>query len=1382
MLASSFLDPVLGIDVHFEMVPTPAPTPTPIPNPFVGVIFDPLGLAAGIAIGAAIGAVAGAPFQGPVLYWTAFPATNTGTEAKHVTGHILIPPGVAWAPFPKAPKPTIRPGETPRPALPVKPENDAVVITGSKTVSVMGSNAARLGDIALSCSEPLRLPSSVVLAIPKGAPILVGGPPSLDLMAAVTASLRTRFVSDSLHALVSRMKPSRFRNFLHRAVCFFTGHPVDVATGKVMTEQVDAALPGPLPLQIDRVYSSAFASRSTLLGRGWSSSIDQALWRERGKVVLRAEDGRELEFDTFDLPGRALAAGQSVHHPIERLTLRCLPEGRWEVEAADGVVRCFAAPEGSPVARLSRIVERTRTHAIEFHYGEGERAGQLEWIRDSAGRLLRIEHDAAGRMVALHLPLPTGEGWYAHRRYRYDAQGDLVAVEDAAGKWWRFEYATHLLTRETDRNGRSYYFAYDGVGEDAWCTRTWGDGGVFDRVLAYDKRGRITYVTDACGATTRYTMNLAGLVTEVHDAHGHATRYAYDPRTLRRTQVIDPTGATTELAYDAGGDLQRVRLPDGAALSVEYDARHDPVSARDAQGGLWQWKYDAAGRLQAALDPTGAASRWGWSGGLLAWVQSPGGRRVEFEYDEGGLVKTIREEGRGETRIERDRLGRETRIHQVGGAKVTIRYDPEGRIVELARPSGQRSRQTYDAEGHLVAAQDGARSVRLHYGPGYRLIEREEAGAVRRFEYDREGRLVAIVEPGGRRRELVRDELGRVVVDRRSDGTEVRARHDAAGRLIEHATPAGRRSAMTYDARGRLLRVDRSDGSFAAYEYRADGTLLRALNEVADVRFERDALGRVVRESVADGWVQSRYDRDGARVGVDSSRGLSQTFEWGPTGALERLWLGLPLSGEPSLVYRRDPLGREQARALPGELRVQWERDEQGRPLSRRTARLAAAGALEELRWEWEGEDQLIGMEDVRRRRVTYYDHDRRGRVVRERREDRTIERAHDPEGNVYRRADRSDRDYTREGGLERAPEVRYDYDLDGYRAAERRESGALRYEHGADGHLRAVEREGGARTTYAYDALGRRVSRLSRGTDGRVTEEVRFAWDGHRMIHEERGDGDPITWYWSPEDAAPVARRKGDALWSVVADPMGNPTEMYDARGKLAWQGRLDVYGDLEVLAGDASDCPWRFPGQYEDPETGLSYNHYRYYDPEAGQYIERDPLGLAGNSHPYGYPGNPWGWCDPLGLAKTPAYESFLQRAKDWTESAEGTPMSRKLQRSAWHSYLDAVGGAGKPVLGNFDDVARYVADNGPGLHKLSLARDMWNPFVNDEWMRGWIEKRATFLLATFPTPEALTSAKWGRSVFGREMDMLAAAGYNMRGKLGDPADPLRMEPPCH
>ncbi|MDE9566655.1 RHS repeat-associated core domain-containing protein, partial [Xenorhabdus bovienii] len=40
-------------------------------------------------------------------------------------------------------------------------------------------------------------------------------------------------------------------------------------------------------------------------------------------------------------------------------------------------------------------------------------------------------------------------------------------------------------------------------------------------------------------------------------------------------------------------------------------------------------------------------------------------------------------------------------------------------------------------------------------------------------------------------------------------------------------------------------------------------------------------------------------------------------------------------------------------------------------------------------------------------------------------------------------------------------------------------------------------------------------------------------------------------------------------------------------------------------------SHCPFRFCGQYEDEESGLYYNRFRYYSPETAQYISADPLG---------------------------------------------------------------------------------------------------------------------------------------------------------------------------
>ncbi|WP_373810614.1 RHS repeat-associated core domain-containing protein [Porphyromonas macacae] len=92
----------------------------------------------------------------------------------------------------------------------------------------------------------------------------------------------------------------------------------------------------------------------------------------------------------------------------------------------------------------------------------------------------------------------------------------------------------------------------------------------------------------------------------------------------------------------------------------------------------------------------------------------------------------------------------------------------------------------------------------------------------------------------------------------------------------------------------------------------------------------------------------------------------------------------------------------------------------------------------------------------------------------------------------------------------------------------------------------------------------------------------------------------------------------------------------MYNSRGKKTWSAELDIYGCVRTFKGRSlSDCPFRYQGQYEDEETGLYYNHFRYYDPNAGNYISQDSIGLAGGISLYEYSKNTNIGLDPFGLA---------------------------------------------------------------------------------------------------------------------------------------------------
>ncbi|WP_284696608.1 RHS repeat domain-containing protein, partial [Escherichia coli] len=129
-----------------------------------------------------------------------------------------------------------------------------------------------------------------------------------------------------------------------------------------------------------------------------------------------------------------------------------------------------------------------------------------------------------------------------------------------------------------------------------------------------------------------------------------------------------------------------------------------------------------------------------------------------------------------------------------------------------------------------------------------------------------------------------------------------------------------------------------------------------------------------------------------------------------------------------------------------------------------------------------------------------------------------------------------------------------------------------------------------------------------------------------------------------------------------AVSDLTGRPLMLFNSEGKTVWRpGQTSLWGLALSLPADTGYPDPRgeldpeaapgllYAGQWQDAESGLCYNRFRYYEPETGMYLVSDPLGLLGGEQTYRYVPNPLRWIDPLGLNKGASLSKMMNSSSD-------------------------------------------------------------------------------------------------------------------------------------
>ncbi|RZJ57264.1 MAG: RHS repeat protein [Hymenobacter sp.] len=453
--------------------------------------------------------------------------------------------------------------------------------------------------------------------------------------------------------------------------------------------------------------------------------------------------------------------------------------------------------------------------------------------------------------------------------------------------------------------------------------------------------------------------------------------------------------------------------------------------------------------------------------------------------------------------------------------------------------------------------------------------------------------------------------------------------------------PTGQRTRYAYDGAGRVTQVQYGDGSQETYAYRPDGALMLASNDTIAVTFVRDKEGRTLQEQQGSHNVTSTYDGHGRRVGLASCLGAAIRYTREAQGHVTQLQ-----SGNWQALFERDAQGLEIQRTLSGGVSTRSRRD----PLGRLSEQLISVGlggrqAARTRTYTWQSSGRLSQIQDTQFG-LTHFEHDAVGNLAATTFDDGTRElRLSDAVGNLFTTTEQRDRRYGSAGQLLEAQGTRFTYDMLGNLTSKTTAQGQQwNYAWDAAGYLAEVVCPDGEAVRFAYDALGRRVSK---SYQGKVT---RWVWDGDKFLHEWQEStteaalgsvAEVVTWLFEDDSLAPLAKLTAQGSYSVVADHLGTPLALYDAQGQQTWQVQLNSYGAVRIDTSQAPDCPFRYQGQYEDVETGLYYNRFRYYDAETGQYISQDPIRLEGGWKMYGYVHDTSTWIDVSGLNGVPGLE---------------------------------------------------------------------------------------------------------------------------------------------
>jgi RHS repeat-associated protein len=842
--------------------------------------------------------------------------------------------------------------------------------------------------------------------------------------------------------------------------------------------------------------------------------------------------------------------------------------------------------------------------------------------------------------------------------------------------------------------------------------------------------------TDVDDITT-YKYDETGNQIAVVNALGHSSKATEFDEAGRPTQLIAANGLMTELSYN-----QRGWLSSNTVITGEGDNQTSATTQyRYANSG----NYLGSGQVERIISPNGAVTKYTYDkayrvksmtnhlGESIEYVRDLEGNPVQIDTlnTDGLLIKQQQQQFNELSQL----------IAQVGANyRIDHQYNGQGLLTKTINGLGNSTSQAFDALNRLVETTDAANGVVYQ---GYNSLNQvthitDQRGLTTEYQYNGFGEKVKQISPDtgttvyqynnagllsgkvdnvGQVTEYDYDAIGRVThahyVDAAND--DVFYQYDEQAELAELPLAAG---AEAY-AVGQTSQVIDSSGS-SQYRYNAKGQVTAKVYQLHGESYSQQNLynnrGQLKAQTYPSGMaVNYGYDSLGRvnsinsqTAGIDNRQAIIDNVAYLPFAGVER-------------IDYANGVSQHNIQDIDGRLE---------------SIRLNKGfNSLHRREYNYDAANQIVDIVNVLDSRLSqHYDYDELSRLVNAQGEYGELNYHYDEVGNRlsrkwqlnnkqmktderYQYADNSNQ-LELVANSSQTSTREFNYNDNGNTEFDSKQGKTLTYN--AANRLSHITFTDGSKAAYIYNAKGQRVIKTLADASGKVTTTHYHFNQQDLLIAETHDNGQPLVEYiyLNKQRVASLRYQEAEALIEFVHnDHLGSPMLQTNDEGELIWRNQALPFG--QEYQASITEQGFGFPGQYQDVESGYSYNYFRDYDSSLGRYIQSDPIGLAGGVNTYGYVnGNPVGLFDFYGLdwSNTDALNHYKNNGPNVTLRHTGhlsTIQNSSAYRGLTNRFSSQVYASAKALA--------ITNATSPGSYKLNVNFSNTYDFTLDKFFIG-------------------------------------------------------------